>query len=266
MVVDITAADRRLLQTKDGGRHWSRLSLRDLSVHDIQYIGGGVGYAESFDTYAKQGYLYQTKDFGRTWTKVALPAGFSADRMFFAKDNQGLLAGCLDHKVVVIHTIDSGRHWEIAKIQLPPIEPSKSGYCDVFADDISFPETKHGWILTTRRGFPPADDHGFAVVSRTLDGGTTWTTAFQDAYPESRKNFTGVQFLNDQIGIISKQDDWAAGERKPSLLYTTDGGQKWLSADLPRAIQGCRRHSRALMCASEDFWLATINWAGDNNP
>ena len=266
MIADVVAAEQRLLQTSDGGAHWSRLPLRDWFVRDIQYLGGSAGYAYSFDIYAKQTYLFGTRD-GRHWSKSALPDGFSADRMMFVNAREGLLAGCLDHEVTVVRTSDGGWHWEKSQINLPPAG-AMTKYCDFEVDDLSLLNARQGWLLSSKHVFKLGDERGIAVVSRTSDAGATWTPAFQATFPVTHAGFTGVQFLDERIGFISKYEtlnDRQASQSKPkgTLLYTTDGGRTWQQTELPRPVEGCHPYSGVLMCAaaSSDFWVLRISRA-----
>ncbi len=258
MIADIATAEQRLLETRDGGAHWRRLPLRDWLVRGIQYLGSGVGYAYSFDNYKQQGSLFATRDYGRHWSSSALPPGFSPERMTFVSARQGLLAGCLGHQVVVARTSDAGRHWNTTPIELPPIEAPFSGYCDYFADDLSAPDARHAWLLVRKRMFKLGDKRAIDVVSRTSDGGATWTMALQEAYLVGQKDFTAVQFLSEHLGFVSTVEGLDGPERKAALRYTTDGGETWLTADVPHAIAGCRPYSGVLMCAASDFWVLKI--------
>jgi photosystem II stability/assembly factor-like uncharacterized protein len=260
MVADIPNAEQRLLHTRDGGRHWSRLSLRDLSVQDVKYLGGGVGYAASFDVYAKQGYLYATRDSGKTWTKSALPTGITDNQFTFVNEQPGLLIGCLDHHIVATRSTDGGQNWgKPIAVSLTLQPPTIGNFCDVFVDATSFPDSQHGWILTRKRVFGLDDNMAFAVVSQTSDGGDTWTTVFKDEYQWALRDYTSVQFLDDHFGIITKEQTPADGDSEAGLLYSTDGGQTWQTSQLARPVQGCRPHlGTKIYCAGPDFWLLKI--------
>jgi photosystem II stability/assembly factor-like uncharacterized protein len=230
-----------------------------LSVRGIQYLGGGVGVAYSFDPHTKQGYLIGTRDSGRHWSKSALPAGFSGDRMSFVGSRQGLLAGCMNHQLVVARTSDAGRHWGTAQIALPPSDAPVSEGCDFSADDLSLGDAQHGWLLVGKHSFRVGAERSAIVVAGTSDGGVTWTTGFQDAFPVTEKAYSGVQFVNTQLGFMSTRQSSNGHATRASLLYTQDGGRSWLRVELPRPIARCHPYSGALMCAAPDFWVLRID-------
>ena len=262
MIVDMTTAEQRLMETKDGGMHWHRLSLRDLFVDGIQYLGHGAGYATGFDIYQKQGYLFSTTDSGRHWKKSALPAGFSPGRFAFSDPRRGFLSGCADGRLIVMNTFDGGDHWHRTDIDVPTTD-SSSEYCHFEVDDLSTVGNQ-AWLLASKHSFKSGDEEGMASVFRTSDGGTHWAPVISATYPGERLIFSAAQPFDDRSGLIlenaisvlSKPTEAGTGH---SLLYTTDGAETWHRIPLPRDVYGCRPYAGALTCASEDFWLLKVS-------
>jgi photosystem II stability/assembly factor-like uncharacterized protein len=257
--VDIEAAEDRLLLTRDGGIHWQRLPMRDLFMRDVQYLGGGIGFGDGFDIYAKQGYLIGTKDFGWHWSKTLLPKGFSGQLMDFVDARHGFLGGCLDRQVTVIETADGGFHWKTSAINLPHPDSKTSEYCVFEPDSLEFKDAQRGWLLTSRHSFGLRESEGLAVAWTTSDGGANWSPIYRAIYSIEHEAFVGLQFVDDALGFIWKYKI-VGNEMKGVLLFTTDGGRNWSQLELPNVIWACRGYGGGLECAAggNSYWVLRI--------
>ncbi|HLY54621.1 MAG TPA: hypothetical protein VKS60_03635 [Stellaceae bacterium] len=253
MIADIVAAEQRLLETSDGGEHWRRLPLRDLFVRGIQYFGAGAGLAYSFNAATNRESLLSTTDHWLHWNETPLPEGFAAGRMAFDSVRHGVLAGCLQHGIAVFRTSDAGQHWEQAQIDVPP-NAGATEHCEYEVDDLSLDDGRIGWLMTSKHSFPLGDISGGAIIAKTTDGGATWAPAFQTTFRMAEKSFTGVRFIDDEIGFITQleESDGQEGstETGGAILYTTDGGRNWRKMGLPAGVWGCRPYAGSLTCAA----------------
>lgn len=265
MTVQMPEGEQRLLQTRDGGAHWRRLPLRDLFMDDIQYLGGGFGYATRFDIYSKTGQWFVTKDYGRHWSSSSLPEGFWPDTFVFANRSDGMLTGCVGQKITVLATIDGGHHWNASSIDLPA-DTTVDPHCEYGVADLSVVNAKRAWLLVTKQFFKNGEAlTPDSVVLRTSDGGVSWEPALPATSPLHHAQLTSVQFLDDRLGFITGVEGLDMGKAIPVgaegiLLYTVDGGENWQKMNLPRPVWGCRRSSGGLACAGEEgFWVLKIS-------
>jgi photosystem II stability/assembly factor-like uncharacterized protein len=265
MTVQMPEGEQRLLQTRDGGAHWRRLSLRDLFVDDIQYLGDGFGYATRFDIYSKSGQWVATKDYGRHWVSSSLPEGFWPDKVAFANRSDGMLTGCVGQNITVLATIDGGHRWIVSSIDLPA-DTTTDPHCEFSVADLSVIDARHAWLLATKQFYKSGEAlTPVSVVLRTSNGGVTWAPVFPAMSPLRHAQLTSVQFLDDRLGIITGVEGLDMGKAVPAgaegiLLYTVDGGENWQKMNLPRPVWGCRRLSGGLACAGEEgFWVLKIS-------
>ncbi len=270
MVPDDGNAGQRLLATRDGGRHWRRLSPRDLFLEGIQDLGEGHGLAYSFNVYTKRGDLWLATAHARQWIKRPLPLGFDPDQADFQDQEHGVLAGCEDHRVVIMRTIDGGRAWITTPIDLP--QPTgEGGECAYSVSDLSLGGDGRGWALVNKDSFNSGDTTGFVEALRTTDGGASWTPAirrtlaepapggpaplFASGWFDLTPHFTAIGDLDGEASVLL--------ESEPQLSYSTDGAKTWTSQTVAHSFAKCRAFVGSLTCGSNDrgFWVARISAA-----
>ena len=115
----------------------------------------------------------------------------------FVNEREGWAAG---HGGIVLHTLDTGRSWEILRESKPENQP-------LFA--VQF--------LSTREGFACG---AFDTFLKTTDGGKTW----ESLSPGLDTMYNGMAFLDPRNGYL-------AGEFG-TVLHTSDGGLTWEKLDL----------------------------------
>ncbi|HJW42466.1 MAG TPA: hypothetical protein VJ476_14715 [Rhizomicrobium sp.] len=260
--IDIVEAETRLLATHDGGAHWHRLPMSDLFVNQMQYLGGGTGYAAGYDIYKKQGYVLGTSDGGGSWSTAFLPRGFDPVTMAFSDVRHGALAGCLDERLTVITTADAGNHWRAHGFDLPQPPRRKGEFgCDYEGDGLGFLDAKHGWLLASKHSFRLNETAGMAAAWTTRDGGAHWQPVFHADFPWTPTNstdFGGMTFLDARLGVLWKHTI-RRKEDQGMLLYTTDGGSGWHALAMPRAMTACTRANDEVDCAGGGgFWSVRI--------
>jgi photosystem II stability/assembly factor-like uncharacterized protein len=69
----LDAKKNTVLQTNDGGQHWSTLGIVPSSqvVMDLQFVGATIGWAMGSEPAGNT--LIKTSDGGRTWTTQLAP-------------------------------------------------------------------------------------------------------------------------------------------------------------------------------------------------
>jgi photosystem II stability/assembly factor-like uncharacterized protein len=260
-----------VLQTTDGGAHWSKLAT-------LAYRGGnwlGIKFATPTTglVWTYSGPLYVTHDGGRSWSEVTLtvpgdpvyPELVLPEPPAFISQNEALMA--LDvAKLVKVPCLDTSGHNEPLAANVPP-------YCQnpnyvivataryVYASHDggitwdSSPQIPIKGELTNRNPQPQVEfiDRTHWVVldsdglTETTDAGTTWSTPRTLPTP-ARWYLSDGQFLNASRGWVSVSDT-ANGSyvtaQKPNLfpvpwpkfamLATSDGGITWQKVSLPQA-------------------------------
>jgi photosystem II stability/assembly factor-like uncharacterized protein len=259
MHYDMGEAAQRLMETHDGGRHWRRIQNPDDYLDQVQYLGDGRGVAYAFDIYKEAGSFYATMGAGR-WRKVELPTGFTMSQMDFTDLNRGILAGCQDHKVTILSTIDGGATWSTSTL-VPRIGDPTSFCNGIGVDHLTISADGHAWLLVTKHGFMKGDTVGYASAWSSADGGRTWASALErqfDVGADFRKlqDFDGPYGLASGLALMPH----ALAQSHPAILLR-EGNDGWLEEPLPRPIGGCSTIPVGLACAAgvRDFWVATLS-------
>jgi hypothetical protein len=260
MHFDLSAAEERLTETHDGGRHWRRLPNPDDHLRQVQYLGHGQGIAYAFDIYKKVASFYVIAGQDR-WRRVALPFGFAMDQMSFADLNHGLLAGCRDREVTVLATADGGQHWTSSALDLPRIGDQTST-CDGYeVVHVTGDANGHAWLLVTKHSFMKGDTAGYASAWSSIDSGRTWTKAFERRFDTSAdfsrlQDFEGPYDFKGGPPLLAHN----VAQTHPSILYREPSGG-WLDEPMKRALGGCSPTPGGLACAAgqRGFWVASLS-------
>jgi photosystem II stability/assembly factor-like uncharacterized protein len=220
-----------LYHTTDGGATWKKVAqsyvmtsgasgsgLPDQGhVAGMSFSSGNQGFvAINLDSSVK---LYRTLNQGKTWTPaVHRLQGCPQVQAEAQQSLQGssssywvpvLCYGDSSTKYSGLFTADAGTQWNAVSLGLS----SKS---NSIIPGRTFLNEKEGWIITQ------------TGMSRTLDGGKTWTSLTGSKvlasklkdYPRSVK----LRFVSSSVGwlLLERLDD-----KKSLLLKTTDGGANW---------------------------------------
>jgi photosystem II stability/assembly factor-like uncharacterized protein len=147
------------------------------------------------------------KDIAPSWTKTM---DFSIVR-FRDEDNGWISTGDCDS---IVRTGDAGRTWTQLPIKQPKLDGRAIRVCSVF-----FLSEQEGW------GVGLLDGKGRGTISRTSDGGKSWTLVFY--VPESASNlFRDVYFLDDSVGFAVGFRQRRFGT-EGTIWCTRDGGHTW---------------------------------------
>lgn len=217
-VVQRTAAgDHSLLRTLDG-LTWRVTGTAPQHRTALRFISATVGVT------AGHNQILRTEDAGRTWTPVfdcTLPVSSRGltrtsrceigDFSFPTPDLGFAVAGSFDVRgLYLLRTEDAGRTWTGA---LALADDGQAGI-DGREAHLVFTDAQHGY--TCLNG---------GKLFGTDDGGATW-----EAVPGAGcENLAPIAFADPEVG-------WAFRYRR--MTYTTDGGRRWMSREIPLPASG----------------------------
>ncbi len=238
----------KILHTQDGGQNWDvqwedkldsasgdKLWFQDLT-HGYALIGGA---------------LLMTQDGGKQWSPVAFNVtGFTPQHMNFVNAAAGWVIGVIKqqasalpteqnsiYKLVVLHTVDAGKHWQRQFTQEYPKGEGPSG-----SVDIDFVNGTTGWFLTSN----------FATMSGDLyytsNAGKQWQKI--NEVTSARPTPTEIRFITPKVGWIPL--DVGAGPISGGLLFTKDGGKNFTRVGSDTEMNSVR---------AVDFVSAQQGWA-----
>jgi len=237
-----------ILHTTDGGQHWN-VQLGDphsatRSFENVFFLDAKHGWATQWGG----GALLRTRD-GETWESVSTlgnPQTFT-----FATPDVGFY---LDGEKI-FRSQDGGHTWKHVFTCRTNIEVdglAREVGCSFVS--ISFPSAQVGYASTS--DLP----NKASAIARTQDGGLTWNISrflpdasamdrgltFTDENTGFLRTYEGklfatadggqtwrgipVQVLNGPIRFADRQVGWVARGR--SVVYTSDGGKRWNSAEV----------------------------------
>ncbi|MDP4197117.1 MAG: YCF48-related protein [Bacteroidota bacterium] len=237
----VTTLNNKVLKTTNGGKSWTKSLLtkgnfQTNSIHFIDkntgYLVGSAGYPGTVSSYAE---ILYTTDGGSQWKVMphpfdSSPGPFDAIYdVYFVSSDTGYIAYNSVYK-----TTDHGKNWK-----------RQSGLQSVYR--FMFLDSLHAWgisnynILSTNDGWGRIDCQSHSAtnntlysisakdslniaacggdgVIKTIDGGLTWTKAFNNISPDIIY-FRGINYCsNNQI--------WAVGN-KSTIIHSKDDGLTW---------------------------------------
>lgn len=223
--VGFLGGNKYLAKSVDGGLTWTKLPLSDTT----NFIGFNIFFTDLNHGWiaSQEKGVFWTTDGGLTWNNSS---GFIAYDVFFTDQNNGFVI-CNKAPSGLMRTSDGGKSWSI-------ITSITSQISAIFLKDAGngWAGSMDGKLFKTTDGFNTAslvvatpllqhinylqfadDFNGWATgfngaeLSRTTDGGVTWSTMLT---PTS---------LPKDIELIDKQNGFAL--RINEVYKTTDGGQ-----------------------------------------
>jgi photosystem II stability/assembly factor-like uncharacterized protein len=174
------AGEPKMISTRDGGRHWQRVSQQFLQ--SMQFINDSVGYG----TLAEE--FFRTNDGGRSWVGSKIPDIRFIDRMVFVTPDNGWIAGIDGKNFFVFRTVDGGRDWEPSRTT--PSQPPER------IRDLFFFDQQRGWLTTWNQ-----NDEG-AYLYSTVDGGKHWTRDPDPSFQGKGTQGNVVRFTSRERGFV----------------------------------------------------------------
>ncbi len=233
------------IRTADGGVNWKYEAQAEanrlyVTMYGITFKDNLNGIAVGGNSY-KGGIAYKTTDGGLTWSESFLPVGFRGTAISWV-GNKICIVGSGGGIVV---SDDSGSTWKVTtpiiNVTLFDIDILPNGNIlatGFYGGLLSSSDNGKTWNSSYIAGnnvCPTVEDiffldnnigyaaHRNRVVSKTIDGGNTWTQIMKDT-SASKINNNGVQFLNENVGFVVGKVDAAS-----AFYKTTDGGSNWTS-------------------------------------
>ncbi|HEX2869008.1 MAG TPA: YCF48-related protein [Ignavibacteriales bacterium] len=204
------------IKSSDGGLSWKYQNLSEkyknekyqyfysLSFKDslTGWIVGGNGTIN--DSWG--GHILKTTDGGENWTEINPDTSYGQLlRVRFFDKNNGFIMG---QSGLLFKTTDAGQSWNPLRKEAITIR------------SVSFADENIGWAV---------GDSG--LIMNTTDGGSTWVKQYYDR----DRRFYSVHAIDKNNAWVAGGMLYRAGEPdpapKPPVLYTTDGGQHWLSKE-----------------------------------
>jgi photosystem II stability/assembly factor-like uncharacterized protein len=182
-----------LLNTNDGGLHWSRVNMRGANV-DVRltraiFTRAGRGWA-----FGEGGAIYTTRDSGANWIKLQSPTRYLLLGGAFINETSGWLVGAGS---TILQTSDGGETWHHARL------PDTTR---VRFNSTSFVDTRLGWAVGSG-----------GMIYRTMNGGISW-----------QQQASGVSADLLDVKFLDAFEGWAVGT-DGAILHTSDGGLHWTS-------------------------------------
>ena len=254
-----------LFRTDDGGKHWLKLGLPDLSAYGSDYMSNVKFFDRNSGHLLGGTYFYQTSDGGDSWSRYPLPqrrdliegvdavsvdqpsrrvwaAGtrrrpvekyFSAPNWAVRVDAEGKWSVS---EAVIMRTENGGDDWELVYSGSPH---------DLDIEKIAFWDSNTGVAV------------GDTTLVRTNNGGKTWEDALlpdwcvDDDFSSDNGMPLDLFLLDGGLGWLSFQGGF--------LLKTTDGGRTWCQAKAT-AQDGQKGSFTALYFRNPDEGIAIGDW------
>ncbi len=189
--------DSVILQTTDGGDHWtnqvihSNSAISEYHFRDVHFFDSNrglvIGYAINRNRQGVNTILYSSNG-GQTWSERAQQEYSGLKQVTFTDSLNGWAAG-----YSILHTTNGGLNWDVQ-------------ISNVSMNAISFVNSRLGWAVGNA-----------GPVFHTTNSGATWIAQ------------TVPATITDALSSVTFTDSlhgWACGYRS-FLIYTNDGGATW---------------------------------------
>ena len=243
------------LRTTDGGANWNYEAQAEedrqyVNMYGMTFLDDFTGIIVGGSTY-KGSVAYKTIDGGLTWKETYLPFGF-----------QGKAISMINDKICIVGSVggialsnDAGETWElitpVINSTLYDIDQLQNGnilaagfYGGLMISNDAGVNWKSRFIAgnnvcpTVENIFFLDNNVGYAaqrnrMVSKTTDGGITWTQIMKDTIATSVNNYD-VQFIDENIGFVVGK----LATNISAFYKTIDGGNTWTTqiAALPNEL------------------------------
>jgi photosystem II stability/assembly factor-like uncharacterized protein len=201
------------VHSQDGGRTWVEIPYTQAHAASpsISFLNADDGLLSWPVVVTGAMKIQRTRDGGKSWQDVDLgidaAPGFVDESHWFAIDNRALLA-----------TDDAGRTWR--EMQVPHLTYITSTFLN--SRDV-------GWIAS--------NDFKDVAVSRTIDGGRSWTES-RFTTPSKSNQVTDLFFVDALRGWLIVDHGYdERGDASSDLFSSVDGGATWVQGQ-DRSFQG----------------------------
>lgn len=225
-----------LLRTSDGGLTWTLVSNRLEDVRAMHFLSPSAGFAVG-----NYGTIYSTTSAGLSWTAIGpaatsgLIGGNNWSSVYFTSPATGYVTG-QSNKGPIMRTTDGGQTW----LPLGPLMGNIKALAFPGHGLLGFAMSTNGLLYTTDGGDnwslrSPMSGTVLACpdantlltvngnVSRSADGGLTWTTATVPGRYYGSTVVSTLSMVNAQVGYAAGVDN----AYSTVLARTTDGGRTW---------------------------------------
>ncbi|WP_456420892.1 WD40/YVTN/BNR-like repeat-containing protein [Lutibacter sp.] len=216
--VIVGGAGLRIRTTKDGGLHWQENKFS-------KFANTFYSVAVKDDTIFTVGNsknIYRSTNFGKQWeafnTDVLLNKHLNTKETKIIKKyypryykikfykHTGIIVGDYEKtkkaKPILLKTSDAGKTWQILK-------PTGLLAFETGISDVAVVSEKVLYIVTLKGN-----------CYKSIDGGNTWDLRYKNI----QAPLNTIQFINENEGFIAGMNS--------TLIYTDDGGKKWISIPL----------------------------------
>lgn len=151
----ITAQNKTLLRTKDGGQNWDIVHT-NIIFEDVHFVNALEGWGIGREYFEKHEYsIFHTDDGGLSWEKQVADTTTVRYDIYFSDKNHGWAVGGSHSFKTVLYTKDGGKTWK------------RNNSYQFLRDDyiwgVTFTDSLNGWLLG-----------GYSWALHTSDGGETW--------------------------------------------------------------------------------------------
>jgi photosystem II stability/assembly factor-like uncharacterized protein len=225
-----------VVHTRDGGMHWTSVTIPDAATLDLRAIAATSPMTAHAISIGDSSRVYRTTDGGRTWSLrwSATRKGTFLDAIRFWDAQHGIaMSDPVDGKLLVIVTSDGGDSWrEIPADRLPPALQGEGGFA-ASGTCLAVYGASHVWIAT--------GGAASALLYHSADRGATWTvhdTPLRAGVPSA--GVFSVAFRDTLHGVVAGGDYEKPALRGRNLATTSDGGATWTLTDSAASPAGYR--------------------------
>ena len=225
---DVVVGDH-LIRTGDGGRTWRNLHARQYWV-DLQFFNGRLGVGTASTPQAAQ--FCTTSNGGADWHEQTVDLVYPSE-LQFVDTMDGWIAGAVHEgnnlRPRVLYTADGGGSWRTSSMPAGILGSPR---------DMFFADGMHGWLILW-------NGRDLQTLLRTNDGARTWQEV--TALRRPARQLDAVRFFSGREGLVFARDEESGAT---AFFRTEDGGDTWLPAQLPAAVQSCTSVGSEIWCAA----------------
>ncbi len=214
----------KIYKTTNGGNTWSNaptgLTTFD-NVTDIYFVSPDTGFisVQNSMTFMYPASIYKTLNGGSTWNKLLGPFNNCEINFNIVSKNNWYfyLNTNMQNADTIYHTLNGGATW------LNTANANNVQYNQMINNLVVFKDSANTQNNTN-------------LFYKSTNGGASWSLLLTDNTPSSA--FMDRHFLNNNFGYVLLYQ-YNATDNIPSKIYkTTDGGQNWVSSNLPVSCVG----------------------------